>query len=323
MKYALVILMLFFSGRVFADNLAQDSTTKAATDSTTNKKMKDTTNKKTDTTAQKASTALLKTLKAQQEHTKKLYENKAASPRWGLIIGFLLVAGPGLWLLFRTPLCRDLSYDPQTSALRPEKERPFSYAKVQLLWWTSIILSCFLAFYIYTGILPAFTSTIAILLGGGLAVALFGKVIDNSQTEANKDAVPVRHQDVGPAKGLLIDILSDDGGISIHRFQSIVFTIIFGIAFVVAFIKNIHNELFPFLDFEDWQLTLMGISASAYLGFKMNENNAGTKTGREVEAVKNSKGNTTTRGITNESKAGQESAAFLEMKEDLERKGLV
>jgi hypothetical protein len=69
------------------------------------------------------------------------------------------------------------------------------------------------------------------------------------------------------------DILSDDSGISIHRFQSMVFNVIFGIGFISNFIKQVCLEAYPLADFTDWQFALIGISSATYLGLKATSEN--------------------------------------------------
>ncbi|SFW18633.1 hypothetical protein [Chitinophaga sancti] len=201
---------------------------------------------------------------------------------WG---GFLLVGGVGLLLFFTTPLCRDLSYDPETNLPRPLKQRSFSYAKTQLFWWTVIILSCFLGVYIYTNVLVDITDQMVILLGGGLMVGLTGTMIDRSQMQANNQDMPSRHQDITASQGFLLDILSDESGVSIHRFQAVVINLIFGVAFVVGFVANLKGKVDPFIKFDPNQMALLGVSAAAYLGFKTSENGKETKIDRQVAAV--------------------------------------
>ncbi len=130
-----------------------------------------------------------------------------------------------------------------------------------------IILSRYSDLYIYTGYLVALPPSSVILLGGGLAVSMFGKMIDNTQLEKDKGAAPIRHQDLTDTQGLFVDLLSDEGGISIHRFQTVIFNLIFGIAYISSFLTNVSLQKLPFIEFESWQLAMLGISAGAYLGF--------------------------------------------------------
>lgn len=258
----------------------------------------------------------------QVKHPEILYAHslKKFTPAFVLCLLFFLIIS--LWLLLKTGLCKDLSYDPETNMLRDVKLRPYSYSRLQLFWWTIIILVCFTSFFFYTGWLVAFNSTIVLLLGGGLAVSIFGNVIDRAQIGQNSEGyVPVRHQDIQVTKGVLIDILSDDGGVSVHRFQAIVFNIVFGLGFIHSFYAFTVAKIYPFIDFEQWQLTLLGISSAGYLGFKMNENAAETKAQREKEAVvNNSKGGTNLKAanlLESAEKPTGQTNAFQQLKADV------
>ena len=127
------------------------------------------------------------------------------------------------------------------------------------------------------------------LLGGGLAVQIFGKTIDSSQKEADKASnnnLPVRHQDVNPSRNLLTDILSDENGISMHRLQSVAFNIIYGIGFIGFFITSMCCHKYPLINYEGWQFALLGISAAGYLGLKTTENGKDSKEERTNIAMK-------------------------------------
>ncbi|PIF46275.1 hypothetical protein CLU96_3300 [Chryseobacterium sp. 52] len=224
--------------------------------------------------------------KYQKEHPEILYKHKSDNFEASFWIAFLLIWVTGVILAWKTALCRDLSYAPEGSGLKPVSERPYSFARMQLFWWTLIILSCYLSFYIYTGFLVALTPSAVILLAGGIGVSILGDTMNKAQMKENTNPVRLRHQDISNTEGWITDILSDEGGVSIHRFQCLVFNLIFGIAFVFIFRDNVWVEIFPFLEFETWQLTLLGASAAGYLGFKLNENSKETKNEREVEVVK-------------------------------------
>jgi hypothetical protein len=68
------------------------------------------------------------------------------------------------------------------------------------------------------------------------------------------------------------DILSDADGISLHRFQIVVWTLVLGGVFVVTVYQYLAMP-----EFDSSLLLLMGISAGAYLGFKIPEKAAETK----------------------------------------------
>ncbi len=67
-------------------------------------------------------------------------------------------------------------------------------------------------------------------------------------------------------KSFFDDILSDDDGISFHRFQIAVWTIVLGSVFVWGVYRNMAMP-----EFDASLLTLMGISSGTYVGFKVPE----------------------------------------------------
>lgn len=67
-----------------------------------------------------------------------------------------------------------------------------------------------------------------------------------------------------PSQGFLSDVLSDDKGISFHRFQMFAWTIV--LTFI--FIKEVYDGL-SMPDFDATLLGLMGLSGGTYIGFKL------------------------------------------------------
>lgn len=68
------------------------------------------------------------------------------------------------------------------------------------------------------------------------------------------------------SKGVTKDLFCDGDGVSFHRFQIIVWTIVLG----VVFINAVHHEL-AMPDFDATLLGLMGLSSGTYIGFKFPE----------------------------------------------------
>ena len=75
-------------------------------------------------------------------------------------------------------------------------------------------------------------------------------------------------QAVGPQEshGFLRDVLSDATGVSFHRLQMFVWTIVLGVIFISSVWKRLAMP-----EFSTTLLALQGISAGTYLGFKMPE----------------------------------------------------
>src|SRR5207247_563920 len=86
------------------------------------------------------------------------------------------------------------------------------------------------------------------------------KLIENKTKEVVKLDPNAR------SEGFLIDILSDGSSINIHRFQNVVFNLVFGLIFIQ---KTISTHLLP--SFDDNVLLLLGISSGAYAGLKITE----------------------------------------------------
>ncbi len=69
-----------------------------------------------------------------------------------------------------------------------------------------------------------------------------------------------------PSRGLLYDLIQDENGASLHRFQIAVWTIVLGGVFVAGSIRELAMP-----EFSATLLALMGISSGTYLGFKFPE----------------------------------------------------
>lgn len=68
------------------------------------------------------------------------------------------------------------------------------------------------------------------------------------------------------SEGITKDLLTDVNGVSFHRFQMLVWTIVLGFIFCVEVYKTLRMP-----EFDTTLLALMGISAGTYLGFKIPE----------------------------------------------------
>ncbi|MGB8195134.1 MAG: hypothetical protein WCF67_24575, partial [Chitinophagaceae bacterium] len=297
-KYIITVLLLFAS--VFC--YAQDSVTQADIDTLSAKidtvvsrqdsLASNVDDLKDSVLAQAITSSFSKSLEEAMAHPDKLYEHSFKQHIVLSIITFIFLV---LFLYFsfyylrNSPLCRDEAYNADYS-LKEVERRPYSYGRVQLFWWTIIILSCYILFFALYGVLLPLNSTIILLMGSGLAVFIFGKSMDHNQIRKNDDGQPARHQDLFDSEGFLTDILSDESGISIHRLQAVAFNIIFGIGFIGAFFSAISDHkihpVYPFLEFEPWQLSLLGISSLGYLGLKSSENSTATKMERMTTARK-------------------------------------
>lgn len=170
---------------------------------------------------------------------------------------WLALSGMGIVLVLLIFLAKKSGIIRDESA---SENKPFSLSRTQLAYWTIIVISMFVYIWVLTSEIPPITGSTLILLAISIGTSAGAKVVDSSQSEID------RHQDLN-SDGFLIDLLSDSNGVSIHRLQMLVWTIVLGLYFVRT---SILYLTIPQLD--DSMLALMGISNGAYVGLKIPEN---------------------------------------------------
>jgi hypothetical protein len=190
----------------------------------------------------------------------------------GIILAFFALA------LF-TNMLRDDVNDPDlfnANAARLKQQKrllifksnnPFSLSRVQLGVWT-VVISCS---YIYLQLCmgncndTGLNETALVLMGISAGVTAGGTIIDKREIQDGR----FRHQN-SPSEGFFVDILSDDNGISVHRFQKVIWT---GVA-VIIFLNKVYSIktgcALP--ELSQTLLWLTGISSAAYLVLKTQEN---------------------------------------------------
>jgi hypothetical protein len=173
--------------------------------------------------------------------------------------GLAVLGLAGVWLFLNATALRDES---------TQLPRPYSLSRVQLAWWTLIVLGAYLGVYAWKGEFWQLNGTCLALLGVGAGTSVAGRIIDTRQQEA----LSYRHQDAAPSQGLFSDILSDENGSSVHRFQTVAFNIVYGVSFVVSTFQGAEATAFP--TFDSTTLLLLGVSSSVYIAVKPNETNA-------------------------------------------------
>jgi len=176
--------------------------------------------------------------------------------------------------------------------------RPFSWSRVQLAWWTVIILSSFTTIILQTGHAPNLHSSTLVLLGISVATTTVARVIDMADEQ---NPLIYRHQDI-KTTNFFLDILTDQNGVSIQRFQALIFNAVFGIWYIASVLGNLGDPNFCLNDFpkgdpalaqcllhatdfiipivSDNNLILLGLSSATYAALKITENK-----GRASEAL--------------------------------------
>jgi hypothetical protein len=194
---------------------------------------------------------------------------------WSVIVALIIMFGI---LTVKSNLLRASISDPQsfmTMARHVGKHKhetdinkipkPFSLSRSQLGIWTLVIGCSYiyleLCKFVPTTQLP-FDNTLLALMGISAGTAALSNVIDNSSTDE-------QHGFQQPSKGFFADILSDQNGINIHRFQNVMWTVI-AITLYIGQIPHLTCGEMPMLD--NTLIALTGISNATYLGLKVNEN---------------------------------------------------
>ncbi len=200
-----------------------------------------------------------------------------------VIVGFLAFS---LWFFFKysrgNEFMRDEITDMNAFKAAAAKDgianpkAPFSLSRTQMAVWTIVIANT-MFFYFFAGV-EGFSKiqldqSLLILLGISAGTTLFANGMDGAQQNY------IRHQN-SYSEGFWTDLVSDQHGICVHRFQNVLFNIIGLIGFIFAafHIDEIYsaakmNEYWSHIPTVNTQLLLlMGISSSAYLTMRVSEN---------------------------------------------------
>jgi len=148
-------------------------------------------------------------------------------------------------------------------------KRPFSLARVQMVWWFTITFISYVVIWLTMHELPNIPPSVLGLIGMAGGTALIAASVDK-----NNDA-PLQ-----PSAGFWNDITTDAYGVTLPRLQQIIWTLLFGLVFIQQMLRDLSMP-----DFDSSVLALMGISAGAYLGFKVPESHVKDNTSPPQTAV--------------------------------------
>ncbi|MDN3550027.1 hypothetical protein [Mucilaginibacter aquaedulcis] len=148
-----------------------------------------------------------------------------------------------------------------------DKKAPFNLTKVQFGFWTVIISSVYIYLSLCKGDCASgsINQTALVLMGIFAGTTVASSVIDKNEINDNRP----RYQN-SPSQGFFIDILSDSNGISISRFQNLIWTII---AMVVYLYKvSLVTSGCDLPELSNTILALTGISSATFVILKTKEN---------------------------------------------------
>lgn len=173
-----------------------------------------------------------------------------------LLLGFGFILGVGFALL---RLGRDsgLLRDVTDLAVR---SRSFSLSRVQMAWWFFIVFASYMWLWLVGEGIPTLSSQALGLLGIGSATYFAAASVDATKPPVSSES-----------QGFWSDILSDAQGLALYRFQMLVFNLLFGVLFILYVVQHVSMP-----EFDGNILTLMGMSAGTYAGFKIPEKTQNT-----------------------------------------------
>ena len=196
------------------------------------------------------------------------YDNLKYNQLLAIFLDWLIWVGALALCLFSNIL-RDTVGD--SSRIPAGAKPPFSLARTQLVIWITIIGSVYVFAVLWDcrDVLKI-NATALILMGISVGTFASAAIVDTSEIQ---EGIP-RIQDQPSTNDFLRDILSDGKGVSIHRFQNLVWTLI---AIIIYFYRYSNPpkgiaeaEVLPVLD--TTLLALTGISSATYLTLKAREN---------------------------------------------------
>ena len=170
------------------------------------------------------------------------------------LVVFIIILYLLILLARKSEILRDSGQKPETS------ERSYSLARTQMAFWFLLVISSYLFIWVITWEDNSVSDSILALIGISAGTALGATAIDVRTGKPGEAPI-------SPKENFFKDILSDENGISLHRFQMVSWTIVLGIIFISSVYRNLAMP-----EFSGTLLTLMGISSGTYLGFKIPEN---------------------------------------------------
>jgi len=142
----------------------------------------------------------------------------------------------------------------------------FSWSKVQLAFWTWIILSSFAGITLAYQQIPYIDVSTLVLLGMSATVFTLANALNIYRDQGLNV--------YGTSRSFMWDILADGNGVSIARLQNLLFNLIFGIWYVADVFRNLNippgggeNAVLPHLTADD--LVLLGISSAGFAAMKI------------------------------------------------------
>jgi hypothetical protein len=206
------------------------------------------------------------------------------------LVWMTFVAGIAIFLVVYYRLVKD------PSALRGTPNGPYSLGKSQMVFWGLLVVLTFAGIWVLTGTMERIPAQVLILIGISGATGLSAIVISQNKDETTQlqmEQVQLEHlkqadsgtfppksearlneikarlatlPQVPASSGFWKDICDDGNGMSFHRLQVVIWTVVLGVIFLDSVAEAISMP-----EFSDTLLALQGMSNGTYLGFKIPE----------------------------------------------------
>lgn len=151
------------------------------------------------------------------------------------------------------------------NALRNGDSGLYSLGKSQMAFWGLLVVLTFAGVWFLTGTMEFIPPQVLILLGISGATGLSAVVIGTSKKAKTQSRLGELERQ--QSKGFWRDICDDGNGLSFHRLQVVIWTLVLG----AVWIRSVADVM-SMPEFSETLLTLLGISNATYLGFKFPEN---------------------------------------------------
>lgn len=145
----------------------------------------------------------------------------------------------------------------------------FSLARTQLAIWITVIACVYIYAVLWDRLyIIKINDTALLLMGISAGTFAVGAILDTVEIQQGIN----RHQDRQVSAGFFRDILSDSNGISIHRFQNVVWTVVAIICYFYRYNNPPASATGGLPELDSTLLALTGISSATYLTLKTREN---------------------------------------------------
>ena len=134
---------------------------------------------------------------------------------------YAMNAGLSFWIVLLVLIAIMWYCDRKFNMLRDASTatpKPYSYARVQLAWWTVLIFSAMISILLLKGQLPTLDNSMLVILGISAGTTTVARLID--QSDQQKSVGPLSQDSKG--QNFLLDLLSDNTGVNIHRLQTLI-----------------------------------------------------------------------------------------------------